>query len=150
LREAAGRVDALAGGRQASSRREQPEVGLAAARKAVTVDGPVRVGDRAQVVRLDNPPSMAAGEVPWGLEAALAARGVEIGASGGSLVILARDLHRHAEQRAQVETLLARRPDAILVEMGLPVCRPPAARAYIATHGASRASAAAAAEVMRP
>src|SRR4029077_5427348 len=65
-------------------------------------------------------------------------------------VILVRDLHRHPEHFAAVESLLAQRPDAVLVEMGMPVCRPRDARAYLATYGASRASAIAAAEVMRP
>ena len=101
-------------------------------------------------MRFDSTVSRAAGEVPWGLESQLVARGVKIGAPGKSLVILVRDLHRHPDQRAQVETLLAQRPGAVLVEMGLPACRPPNARAYIATNGASRVSAIAAAEVMRP
>jgi beta-N-acetylhexosaminidase len=46
--------------------------------------------------------------------------------------------------------LLAQRPDAVVVEMGLPQCRPKAAKAYIATYGAARVCGEAAAEVMRP
>jgi beta-N-acetylhexosaminidase len=49
---------------------------------------------------------------------------------------------------ALTEAVLAQRPDAILVEMGLPACRPAAAAAYLATHGASRVSGIAAAEVL--
>jgi beta-N-acetylhexosaminidase len=49
---------------------------------------------------------------------------------------------------ALVEAVLVQRPDAILVEMGLPACRPVAARAYIATHGAARVCGIAAAEVL--
>ncbi|HET7419780.1 MAG TPA: beta-N-acetylhexosaminidase [Candidatus Dormibacteraeota bacterium] len=152
LRQAASRVDALAEWRHRPrpASRERRETGLAAARQAVIADGRVQVGDEAEVVRFEPPASLAAGEVPWGVEASLAARGVKIGVPGKSLVVLVRDLHRHPEQRHQVEALLARRPDAVLVEMGLPLCRPQGARAYITTHGASRASAVAAAEVMRP
>lgn len=152
LEEAASRVDALAEWR---SRQEPPEVrpteiGLVAARQAVTADGPVRVGDNAEVVRFGSPSSTAAGDVPWGIAAELIARGVRVGRSGKNLVLVVRDLHRHPDQRAQVEALLARRPDAVVVEMGVPACRPQGARAYIATRGSSRVCAIAAAEVMRP
>ena len=61
-----------------------------------------------------------------------------------------RLLHRadpNAGHRALVTTLLSARPDAVLVEMGLPVWRPETA-AYIATYGATRANARAAAEVL--
>jgi len=46
-----------------------------------------------------------------------------------------------------VEALLAARPDLVLVEMGLPLWRPPEGTSYLATFGASRASAHAAAEL---
>jgi beta-N-acetylhexosaminidase len=46
-----------------------------------------------------------------------------------------------------ISALLARRPDTIVVEMGLPVWRP-AARAYLATYGASRTSGQAVAELL--
>ena len=45
--------------------------------------------------------------------------------------------------------LLALHPDAIVVETGLPLWRPEAASAYIATHGAGRANLEAAAERLR-
>jgi hypothetical protein len=46
--------------------------------------------------------------------------------------------------------VLAERPDTILVEMGLPYWQPPAGayQAYLATYGASRANAQAAAELL--
>jgi beta-N-acetylhexosaminidase len=49
-----------------------------------------------------------------------------------------------------VTSVLADRPDAVLVEMGRPVWHPPAGscRAYVATYGASRANGQAAAEVL--
>jgi beta-N-acetylhexosaminidase len=43
--------------------------------------------------------------------------------------------------------ILAARPDAVVLEMGLPVWRPPGA-AYVATYGAARTSGLAAAEVL--
>jgi beta-N-acetylhexosaminidase len=157
LAEAASRLDALAAWR---SNRSPPThvsraIGLAAARRAVCADGPVGVGDQAVVIRFAPPPSIAAGDVPWGMAASLAARGVHVveGAEdvpGKSLVLVVRDLDRHPAHRAAVETLIERRPDAIVVEMGLPAYRPRGAKAYVATHGSARVCADAAAEVMRP
>ena len=40
------------------------------------------------------------------------------------------------------------RPDAVVVEMGLPIWRPPAAGVYLATFGAALTSSRAAAEVL--
>ena len=152
LREAASRVDALAGwrSRQGAPKMMSDDIGLEAARRAVTADGEVRVGERAVVVQLESEPSIAAGKIPWGVAAALAARGAHLDAAGGSVVIVVRDLHRHPDHRAQVDTLLRQHPDAVLVEMGVPACRPDRARGYIATHGSARVCAMAAAEVMRP
>jgi beta-N-acetylhexosaminidase len=121
---------------------------LLAARRAVSCDGDVHVGREASVVRLASPPSFAAGEVPWGMADALAARGVRITDGDGRLVIVVRDLHRQPENQRRVDELLARQPDAILVEMGVPVCRPHAARNYVATYGSAQVCARAAAERM--
>jgi beta-N-acetylhexosaminidase len=121
-----------------------------AARMAIRSDGDVRIGDEAVVVRLDSPSSIAAGDVPWGMVDALAARGVRISESSGRLVITVRDLHRQPHNQARAASLLEHRPDAVLVEMGVPVCRPQGARNYLATHGSARVSAEAAAAVMRP
>jgi beta-N-acetylhexosaminidase len=71
-------------------------------------------------------------------------------AEGQSLVLVMRDVHRHAWQLEIGEALLARRPDAVVVEMGLPQLRPKGANAYITTSGAARVCGEAAAEVMRP
>jgi beta-N-acetylhexosaminidase len=170
LAEAAGRVEALAAWRAAQTSdgpdhpgksmaempvgRDHPGIGLEAARRGLRVFGDVRVRDHATVMRFDSAPSIAAGEVPWGMAAALARRGVEVteGAepAGASLVLVVRDLHRNADHCNAVEALLARRPDAIVVEMGVPSCRPRGASSYVATHGAARVCADAAAEVMRP
>ena len=157
LAEAASRVDALAAWRKGRGKPAQVsnQVGMVAARRAVRSEGPVRVGREAVVMQLETTRSIAAGDVPWGVAASLAARGVTVtatqdldAAAGKSLVLVVKDLHRLPEQRQVIDSLLARRPDAILVEMGVPACRPAAARAYIATHGSARVCAEAAAELM--
>ena len=170
LYEAAGRVDALARWRAAQpAQAEVPdrEVGLAAARKALRVDGLVRVGDDVVVVQLSPHSSMASGFIPWGVAEPLAERGARVTkvehrdgpielapivrkAGGRSLVLTVRDLHRHEWQQQAAAALLDSRPDAVVIEMGLPACRPAGASAYIATSGAARVCAIAAAEVMRP
>jgi len=170
LAEAAGRVEALAAWRAAQPSdgpdhpgasvaempvgREYRGIGLAAARRGLSVSGDVLVRDHAVVMRFDTAPSIAAGQVPWGMAAALARRGVGVSENGeqpgASLVLVVRDLHRHRDQLDAVEDQLARRPDAIVVEMGVPSCRPRGAKSYVATHGAARVCADAAAEVMRP
>jgi beta-N-acetylhexosaminidase len=163
LREAAARVDALAGWRlrQTPASRETGQPGLRAARKAIRITGQVRVGDDATVVRFPSAPSIAAGPVPWGLAGALASRGVRVAAhdadlaahpapapSPASLVLVVRDLHRHPGQAAQVAAILRLRRDAVLVEMGIPLCRPAEADNYVATHGSARVCAEAAAELL--
>jgi beta-N-acetylhexosaminidase len=169
LAEAAGRIDHLAAWRSQEIRTAIADrsLGLAAARRAIKADGPVRIGDAATVVRVNWMRSIAAGKVAWGLAQPLAERGVQVDAvevnegavevgallaraEGKSLVLVVRDLHRHAWQLELADALLSRRPDAVVVEMGLPQCRPQGANAYITTSGAARVCGEAAAEVMRP
>jgi beta-N-acetylhexosaminidase len=64
------------------------------------------------------------------------------------VVLVVRDLHRHPWQRRLAATLLAARPDAVVVEMGLPAERPRGASAWVRTYGASAVSAVAAAEAL--
>jgi beta-N-acetylhexosaminidase len=165
LGQAAARVDALAAWRAGRHGAMAPphEVGITAARRAIRYEGPVQARNLALVVRFTSAPSMAAGEVPWGMADALSARGVRVEArdaaagaehptvpAGCSLVLVVRDLHRHPDHRISVETLLAHSPAAVTVEMGVPEYRPRGAGAYIATYGSARVCAQAAAEVMRP
>lgn len=160
LAEAAARVDRLAAGLD-NPRKSRAEVdvspdyrgvGLVAARRAIRSWGDVQVGDHAVVSRFESPSSIAAGDVPWGMATALMRRGVQIVEHDdkASLVLVVRDLHRQQGQREVVEAILARRPDAVVVEMGVPICRPQGAAAYLATHGSARVCAEAAAELMRP
>ena len=74
--------------------------------------------------------------------------GILAAAAGRSLVAVVRDAHRDQPTRSLVSTLLAARPDLVLVEMGLPRWHPPEGISYLATYGASRASAHAAAEML--
>ncbi len=103
------------------------------------------------LVEIVPPSNIAVGTVPWGLSrwvrpdsvyristrrndagaggeptasvinAALAAT-----ASGRSLLVVVRDAHRYPVAQSLVCDLLAARPDAVVVEMGLPVWHPPA------------------------
>jgi beta-N-acetylhexosaminidase len=142
-------------------------VGLAAARRAVRVTGgSVRVSGTPVLVEVVPPASIAAGTVPWGLEPwvpgdavvrlpvgvdasdlADAADAALASAAGRPLVVVVRDAHRHQVARDVVTRLLAARPDTVVVEMGLPVWRPPQGR-YVATYGAARISGLAAAETL--
>jgi len=67
-----------------------------------------------------------------------------------SLVLVVGDAHRSESTRDLVLSALAHRPDAVVVEMGLPVWQPPAGsyRTFVTTYGASRANGQAAAEVL--
>ncbi|WP_310740509.1 glycoside hydrolase family 3 protein [Microbispora sp. H10885] len=66
-----------------------------------------------------------------------------LGDTGRPLVIAVHDAVRHAWMRRLLEEALRARPDAVVVETGVPGT--PAGRLYLATHGNSTASARAAA-----
>jgi beta-N-acetylhexosaminidase len=141
-------------------------IGLSAARRAVRVHGVPRPLHRPFVVEVVPPANMAAGMVPWGLgsfvrpdslrristgspadEQAASIAALLADAAGRSLVVVVRDAHRYPAAADVVSAILAARPDAAVVEMGLPVWRPPAGL-YLATFGAGRTSSRAAAEVL--
>jgi beta-N-acetylhexosaminidase len=71
--------------------------------------------------------------------------GILADAAGRSLIVVVRDA---IHTQALLADVLAARPDTILVEMGIPLWTPPSGTAYLATYGASRASAQAAAELL--
>jgi len=136
-------------------------VGLAAARRAVRVSGPRAALSRPLIIEVEPLENIAAGRFRWGLDPWAPAGSVRrvnardgeaavilAAADGRSLVAVVRDAHRDANTRALVSTLLAARPDTVLVEMGLPRWQPPDGTSYLATYGASRASAQAAAELL--
>ncbi|KES07839.1 sugar hydrolase [Streptomyces toyocaensis] len=173
LADAAARVRALAewtaGVRRspAATAAPEPEIGLTAARRAVTV---TRAGTAAPVtgplyVATFNPvPNIAVGdETPWGVGAELerllpgTATGSFTGpgagdraleaAAGRRVVAVVRDEHRHPWMRTAVDTLLAADPDTVVVEMGVPQSAPRGAL-HIVTHGAARVCGVAAAEAV--
>jgi beta-glucosidase-like glycosyl hydrolase len=133
--------------------------GLDAARRAVRITGSPSVDAAPLVLELQTPSNIAVGPVPWGLspwapdavpvDAETAGAGALLTrAAGRPLVVVVRDAHRYPGHRDLVSVLLSARPDAVLVEMGLPVWRPENSSAYIATYGATRANARVAAEVI--
>ncbi|MGW4651091.1 glycoside hydrolase family 3 protein [Kitasatospora sp. NPDC004289] len=152
-------------------------IGLRAARRALkVVRAPGRpftpVTERPFVASLSAEPNFAVGyETPWGVSAMLADRfpGTEAasvgpedatpeavaatadrllaGAEGRSLVLVVRDEHRYPWMTALLTRLLAARPDAAVVEMGVPQAKP-AGALYVATHGAARVCGLAAVEVL--
>jgi beta-N-acetylhexosaminidase len=145
---------------------ERAQVGLRAARRAVQVSGPVRPLTDPVVIEVSGRENIAVGGVPWGLgpwlpaaaiqrvPASLAESGVPAlvdaavaRAAGRPVIVVVRDAHRYPVTRAVVTSLLKARPDAVVVEMGLPLWRPPGG-VHIATYGAAHTNAQAAAELL--
>ncbi len=141
-------------------------IGLAAARRAVRISGPRTAVSNPLIIEVEPRENIAAGRFGWGLgpwtpagsvrrvsvvaDGAVRrdATGILAAAAGRSLVAVVRDAHRDGGTRSLIRALLAARPDLVLVEMGLPLWRPPEGTCYLATYGASRASAQAAAELL--
>ncbi|MFC0039008.1 glycoside hydrolase family 3 protein [Actinomadura rayongensis] len=159
LADAASRTEALRRPPGTPDVRPDRAAGLDAARRALRVTGTLPVfAAPPLVVELSADGNIAVGPTPWGLgpyapDAVRAdgspaeAAGLVERARGRGLVIVLRDAHRHAGQRALASALLTARPDAVLVEMGLPVWRPEGA-VHVATYGAAAANARAAAELL--
>jgi beta-N-acetylhexosaminidase len=165
LREAAERVSRT--GRWTLRARGQPPprsvVGLEAARLALRAEGNVVLARPPLVVELVPEPTIAAGEARHSLgdvlrsldgkietvrvEEPLAdAAGLLDPDRGRQLLLVLRDAHRHEWERQAAEALLAATPDAVVVDVGVPVWHPTGAAGYLATHGAGRANLLAAAE----
>ena len=144
--------------------RVDTQLGLAAARRALRVRGPLTRQRDAVVVELRPQPTIAAGSVAWGMRAALRSVGdlplvlaldssyaaldsALAAARSRPLVLVSRDAIRHAWQRAVLTRVTRERPDGTVVELGVAGELPPA-RTVILTNGASRASTVAAAELL--
>jgi beta-N-acetylhexosaminidase len=141
-------------------------IGLLAARRALRLIGGQPELRDPVLIEVEPPVNMAAGDARWGLgnwapadslrrlaaapDPGIAAANALKAAAGRSLVLVVRDAHRSPATRALVTSVLAERPDAVLVEMGLPYWQPPpgACQAYLATYGATRANAEAAAGLL--
>ncbi|MEV7470705.1 glycoside hydrolase family 3 N-terminal domain-containing protein [Streptomyces kronopolitis] len=152
-----------------------PGIGLTAARRALrtTAAGPFAPLTGPVCVAAFTPlANIAVGdETPWGVAAELARQlpgtttvtcteesataagtpalldGLLTAATGRRLVAVVRDVHRHPWMAAALDALLAARPDTAVVEMGVPQA-PPRGVLHLATHGAARVCALAAAEVL--
>ncbi|MEU6226044.1 glycoside hydrolase family 3 protein [Streptomyces sp. NPDC047042] len=143
------------------------EVGLTAARRALeaTHSGPYEPLREPPYVAAFTPvANFAVGnETPWGVAAELvrllpgtrtgtftgenAGRTALAEAGQNRIVAVVRDEHRHPWMSAALDTLLAARPDTIVVEMGVPQA-PRRAPLHLATHGAARVCGQAAAEFL--
>ncbi|MEV5641712.1 glycoside hydrolase family 3 protein [Streptomyces flaveolus] len=143
------------------------DVGLRAARRALRLTGAedfTPLTEPPYVAALTPVANIAVGdETPWGVAAELgrllpgtetgsfagADAGDEVLAAAGSrrVVAVVRDEHRHPWMAAALDTLLAARPDTVVVEMGVPGAEPRGAL-HVATHGAARVCGLAAAEVV--
>ena len=145
----------------------RPDIGLTAARRALRVTGAdtfTPLTEPPYVAALTPVANIAVGdETPWGVAAELArllpgtatgsfagedaGRAVRAAAGERRIVAVVRDEHRHPWMSAALDTLLAARPDTIVVEMGVPQA-PPRGALHLATHGAARVCGRAAAEVI--
>jgi beta-N-acetylhexosaminidase len=170
LAEAAGRVDALvarlAAGPDGVRTEVDPADAAVAARAALRLDGELPDLAGALVLEFEVAPGIAAGAVPWGIGGELAGLlpGVERrsvrggdelpGADGRPLVAVVRDAHRHPWVDGALRSLVAGRPDTVVVEMGWPDVdaadgrgRLPG-RVRLWTYGASLVTRVAAAELL--
>jgi beta-N-acetylhexosaminidase len=163
LADAAERTTRLAAWTTAQPAPTRPdrELGYAAARRAVRVEGSLAGLGGPLVVQLESGHSIAEGRVPWGLgphldgteQVTVAAGEVSADelaerAAGRPIVVVGRHLHRAVASRELIERLATGYPVAV-VEMGWPSgWRPPHARAFVTTYGASHASGRAAAEAL--
>ncbi|MFD3837472.1 glycoside hydrolase family 3 protein [Streptomyces sp. NPDC058642] len=171
LADAAERVRSLARWTAAASAADpasdpDPEVGLRAARRALTLTGanPTPLTEPPYVAAFTPVANFAVGdETPWGVAAELTRLlpGTETGSFAGEgagmaalaaagrrrIVAVVRDEHRHPWMTAALDSVLRSRPDTIVVEMGVPQA-PARGALHIATHGAARVCGRAAAEVI--
>jgi beta-N-acetylhexosaminidase len=169
LADAAARVASLRS-RHASSRQLRtsvPETNEAewveVAGRALAVEGALPHGvDRAVVVELHAPASIAVGDVPWGLAPHAGGTGLDVAvlheddhparalaaAKGRPLVVVVRDVHRHGWQLDVLTAIAARRPDLVTVDMGWPSPAPLPGAVHVRTYGGSHASGAALARLL--
>ena len=164
LVEAAEHVAAVTawGSEQRAPAQVDRDAGRDAARRALRVEGEAQPERPPLVVELEPEAGMAAGRLSqkageWFQAVVPNAKIVRFDAAsvhldlplnGRQLVVIARDAHRHGWEREAIDALTARVPDAIVVEIGVPHWRPPAAATYVATHGAARVSVESAAEAL--
>jgi len=158
LFEAAGRVAELGlWARAPRAGAPTRKLGADTARRALEVNGDVRLSGPPLVFDLRPAPSIAAGEAVHSLGDVLGASETLVlvegdvaptpPSGGRPVVIVVRDAHRHEWERNAVERLLPQVSEAVVVELGLPVWRPEGA-AWIATQGSGRVNLEAAAKAL--
>ena len=140
LQEAAGRMRKLAKWVDPIGAPIDRSVGIAAARRALTAAGDTSLPTAPRVVELRATANIAAGEAAHSLAAIIVREGDVVPEAD---VFVVRDAHRHPWMQAAADV-----PGAVVVETGLPVWQPSAARGHIATYGGSRASYDAVAELL--
>lgn len=159
LREAAGRVtalrDRLAAHAGAVPPAPDPALGRTTARAALTVRGVTPLPGPATVAELRAGTNLAVGDAKWSLAEPLDRHGLLAGlctvteggssvaevvaqAAGTPLVVAVRDAHRSPWQRDWLRELTARRPDAVLVALGVPADLELVGGPAVAGHGAAR------------
>jgi beta-N-acetylhexosaminidase len=149
VREAAARVAETAAWSSSPRPHRDRKAGAEAARRALRVEGDLKLSGEPLVVELRPEATIAAGEARHGLGGILGAETLQVREGQplpplddpGRVIVVVRDAHRHAWQR---ELVAAR---TIVLETGLPAWRPPSARAWVATFGAGRTNLEAAAEL---
>ncbi|WP_433211320.1 glycoside hydrolase family 3 protein [Dactylosporangium sp. CS-047395] len=169
LADAAERVRRLAAWSQAAPKLSPDPraaaLGLSAARRALRILAPdalFPLTSAPYVIEFQPELNLAiAPETPWGLLAPLAelipATGVRLSSAAGlpdaldasrnrPLVLVVRDPHRYAWMTDALKAALSVRPDAIVVEMGVPAA--PLGDVHIATFGATAAAGRAVSELL--
>ncbi|WP_320065068.1 glycoside hydrolase family 3 protein [Micromonospora sp. RTGN7] len=163
VEQAAGRAAALAAWTRAAGvpNPAPTDLGYAAARRAVRVEGDVTGLGVPLVVQVHAASTIAEGRVPWGLgphlagleEVRVVAEETDAAALRGlagsrPIVLVGRNLHRLPGCAELIDALAAAHPVTV-VEMGWPGrWRPADARAFVITYGASHANGRAAAQAL--
>jgi len=131
-------------------------MGAEAARRAVRVEGDVRLSGTPVVIELVAVPNIAAGPQGHWLAELVSERwpGAEVRrigphepppqpAANRPLVVVLQNAARQPWQQPIADV-----PDAVVIETGIPAWRPERAAGFVATHGAGRASLEAALELL--
>ncbi|WP_028852330.1 glycoside hydrolase family 3 protein [Thermocrispum municipale] len=166
LTEAADRVRALAQWcRNADQARDSLPAASIAAKQAVRAHGEVTLTAPPLVLELWDGPSVAAGDVPWGVGALLAAKlpGTEVvrlttddsdvsrvlaDHPDRRVVMCVRDARRLPWQVRAVQAARAERPDLVVVDHGIGTPSNVLGEHYVLAYGASRVTAEAACRLM--
>ena len=169
LAEAARRIRSVgrwARGAPVSSRDGVGEpAGVQAARRALVAVGDVTLAAAPVVLELHDEPSVAAGDVPWGIGAPLARRlpgtvvvrlhqsgpgpsAVLTGHEDRPVVVSVRGVRRRAWQAAVVAAIREIRPDLVVVDHDLPADPIVLGQRYVLAFGAARVTAEAAADLL--